>query len=78
MTFIGNGTAAVKHGPQAGKHLLTFEEAALGQYVSISIVEAENIECDMHVMRAMDVCFREDDALPKRTRKLAGTHSQTI
>ncbi|RSH82880.1 hypothetical protein EHS25_005870 [Saitozyma podzolica] len=65
VTFIGYRAEASKRGPEVANHLLTFEEAALGQYAAI--VEAEKIECDMHVTRACDVFYREDDAESARS-----------
>jgi hypothetical protein len=65
VTFIGYRPEASKRGPEVANHLLTFEEAALGQYAAI--VEAEKIECDMHITRACDVFFREEDAESARS-----------
>lgn len=60
MTIFGYRAEAAKHGPKIVNQLLTFEAAALQQYAAI--VKKEDIDCDMHVTRAFDVCFRKEDA----------------
>ncbi|OWT36867.1 FAD dependent oxidoreductase superfamily [Cryptococcus neoformans Bt1] len=60
MTIFGYRAEAAKHGPEIANQLLTFEAAALQQYAAI--VKREDIDCDMHVTRAFDVCFRKEDA----------------
>ncbi|OCF32132.1 FAD dependent oxidoreductase superfamily protein [Kwoniella heveanensis BCC8398] len=59
MTIFGYRAEAAKHGAETANHLLTFEAAALEQYADI--VAKEDIDCDMHVTRAFDVCFRKED-----------------
>ncbi|KAK8846880.1 hypothetical protein IAR55_005970 [Kwoniella newhampshirensis] len=61
MTIFGYRADAAKHGPEIANHLLTFEAAALGQYAEI--VRKEDIDCDMHVTRAFDICFKEEDGI---------------
>ncbi|WRT64905.1 uncharacterized protein IL334_001844 [Kwoniella shivajii] len=60
IPFIGYRAEAAKHGPKIANHLLTFEAAALKQYADL--VAKEDISCDMHVTRAVDVCFKQEDA----------------
>lgn len=60
VTFIGYRSEAKKHGAAVANHLLTFEEAALGLYADV--VRKEDIDCDLHVTRAIDVFYRKEDA----------------
>ncbi|WWD00432.1 hypothetical protein V866_007345 [Kwoniella sp. B9012] len=59
IPFIGFRAEAAKHGQKVANHLLTFEAAALKQYADL--VQKEDIDCDMHVTRAFDVCFKPED-----------------
>ncbi|WWC67801.1 uncharacterized protein I206_101714 [Kwoniella pini CBS 10737] len=60
IPFVGYRTEASKHGQTIANQLLTFEASALKQYADL--VAKEDINCDMHVTRAFDIFFREDDA----------------
>ncbi|TYJ55842.1 hypothetical protein B9479_003494 [Cryptococcus floricola] len=59
-TIFGYRAEAAKYGPEIANQLLTFEAAALSSYTSL--VQAENIDCDLHVTRAVDICFDPTDA----------------
>ncbi|KAK4689720.1 hypothetical protein P7C73_g393, partial [Tremellales sp. Uapishka_1] len=58
LAFLGYREQAEKHGDAISNELLTFEAAALEQYVAI--VLEEDIDCDLHVTRAFDVWMSED------------------
>ncbi|ORY24894.1 FAD dependent oxidoreductase-domain-containing protein [Naematelia encephala] len=55
LTFIGYRAEASKHGAEIANQLLRFEAGALEMYAKL--VEEEDIDCDMHVTRAFDICF---------------------
>ncbi|WVQ84845.1 hypothetical protein IAT38_007002 [Cryptococcus sp. DSM 104549] len=61
VSFVGHRANVKAHGREVADHLINFEMAALGLYADI--VQKEDIDCDMHVTRAFDVCFNDKDVV---------------
>jgi glycine/D-amino acid oxidase-like deaminating enzyme len=60
MTYFGYEEERKMRGARTANDMLVFEESHLARYAAL--VEAEDIDCDLHVTRACDVFFDEAEA----------------